>query len=181
MINKLEEVYKSENRKYLMLILSIWIMSFIIDIWPIIFLALFCVANAMLLSVFKHIQAPIDIEMITFPVVLMTIKYGLLWGIALAILSSIFHIIYNKEFSIAQVFFLMGYFASAFLASFFHGINIVLLGVLITVVINFYFAFISRFVIFYSNHEVMIATVSNVFFNIALFIGFSEVIIRIML
>ncbi|NTV22791.1 MAG: hypothetical protein HGA85_00255 [Nanoarchaeota archaeon] len=181
-MQKIREKYTrfSINKKYLAMGLFLWIISFFINVWPILFLSLFCVANALLLSIDRYIQAPLDLELSTFSAILMTIKYGLMWGIAAAVLTKFAAILYNKNIRVDHIFMIVGYVLAAFLAGILKGIfPIVTVGILAAIIVNLYVVFISKYVTFLSSYEIIAYGLSNVFFNIVLFIGFSEMFLAL--
>ena len=132
------------DRKWLLILGLLAILSFFVNIWPIIFLAMFSIANAFLLTIDRYINAPIDVELSTFSAVMMTKLYSLKWGIAVAILTKVAAIIYNKKFSVDHFFMIGGYIIAALIASIAPG-SIVLAGVISTIVVNLYVVFVSKY------------------------------------
>ncbi len=171
------------DRKWIILALVVYILCLIlkINIIPLLFLTVFCVANAILLSIDRYVQAPLDLELSTFSAVLMTTNYSIKWGIAVAVLTKLAAIFYNKNIRVDHVFMIGGYVIAAMFANMFKGMPIVLLGILVTIIVNIYTVFISKYVTMLSNYEIMTYGASNTMFNIVLFIGFSEILLKIML
>jgi hypothetical protein len=171
------------DRKWIMIALIVLILSFFlkINIVAIIFLAIFCVGNAILLSLDRYISAPIDLELSTFSAVLMTTKYGLQWGIAAAVLTKMAAILYNKNFMIDHLFMIGGYIVAAFMASIFGGIPLVFLGIIATIITNIYIVFVSKFITMLPNMAIMTYGASNTIFNIVLFVGFGDLFFKIMI
>ena len=176
------ERYKKLNidRKWILLGLFGFILSFFINIWPVIFISIFCIANAILLSIDRYVNAPIDIELSTFSAVLITTQYGLKWGIAVAILTKLAAIMYNKNIRVDHFFMIGGYVLAAFMANLLLGMPIVLLGILVTIITNTYVMFVSKFITMLSPYEIMMYGSSNFIFNSVLFLGFSEFFLMIM-
>ncbi len=171
------------DRKWIVLALVIYLLCLIlkINIIPLIFLTVFCIANAILLSIDRYVNAPIDVEFSTFSAALMTTRYGLGWGLAVAILSKIAGILYNKNVRVDHFFMIIGYCISAVFANVFRGVPIVILGIIVTIITNVYIVFISKYVTMLSNYEIMTYGASNVIFNSVLFIGFAEILLKIMI
>jgi hypothetical protein len=171
------------NRKWLLIALIVLILSFFfkINIFAIVFLVIFFVANAILLSLDRYISAPIDLELSTFSAVLMTTRYGLQWGIAAAVLTKIAAILYNKNFTIDHLFMIGGYIVAAFMASVFHGTPIILLGIIATIITNIYIVFVSKFITMLPDMAIMTYGASNTIFNIVMFVGFAEIFLKLMI
>ncbi|MBT3720093.1 hypothetical protein HN789_05125 [archaeon] len=178
---KRQIIYKKLNidRKWLFIILFLAVLSFFIDIWQIIFLCMFSVGNAFLLTIDRYINAPVDIELSTFAAVIMTQLYTLKWGIAVAILSKVAAIIYNKKFSVDHLFMMGGYIVAALIASIAPG-SIVVAGIISTIVVNLYVVFVSKYITHLSTYEIVMYGSSNTIFNVVLFIGFGEIIFKLM-
>ena len=175
-MRSIREKYKRFNieRKWLFLILIIVALSFFIEIWPVIFLIVFCIANAILLSIDRYVNAPIDIELSTFSAVLLTTKFNISWGIAAAVITKIAAIIYNRNIRVDHFFMICGYVLAAVFANILRGTPIVLLGIIVTLIVNIYTLFVSKFITMLSQYEIIMYGATNTLFNIVLFIGFSE-------
>jgi hypothetical protein len=168
------------NKKWLIIGAVLWIISFFIDLPPIIFLSIFCVANAILLSVDRYVNAPVDLELSTFSAILMTKVFSLQWGVATGILTKIAAIIHNKNFTIDHIFMMGGYVIAAFMANMIQG-DILIVGILATIVVNIYVVFVSKFITMLSNYEIIMYGSTNTIFNTVLFIGFSQFFYKIMM
>lgn len=171
------------DRKWIILALLVYILCLIlkINIFPIIFLTVFCVANAIVLSIDRYVQAPLDLELSTFSAVLLATRYGIQWGIAAAVLTKFAAIFYNKNIRVDHFFMIGGYVIAAIFANIFRGMPIILLGVLVTLIVNLYVVFISKYVTMLSSYEILTYGLSNTLFNTVLFIGFSEIILKLMI
>jgi hypothetical protein len=171
------------DRKWIMIALIVLLLSFFlkINIVAIIFLVVFCVGNAILLSIDRYISAPVDLELSTFSAVLMTTRYGLQWGIAAAILTKVAAILYNKNFMIDHLFMIGGYVVAAFMANLFGGVPLVLLGIIATIITNIYIVFVSKFITMLPDMAIMTYGASNTIFNIVLFVGFGDLFFKIMI
>jgi hypothetical protein len=167
------------NKKWLVIGLSLYVLSLLLNIWPILFLVAFCLLNAALLIYDRYVEIPIDIELSTFSAILMTLKFGIWWGIITAVATKLVSMINNQDFNRNCFVSIFGYVIAAVLASVLSNMNIVLLGIIISVVINIYTYFSFKFVMMMSDFESLGYSVTNIIFNIMLFIGFSEVIFRV--
>ncbi len=156
-------------------VLFIFILSYLIDIKPFIFLILLCFLNTLLLLYDRYVELPIDIELSTFSAVLMTLKFGLNWGIAAGVLTKLAAIISNRDFNKNSIVSLSAYALVAVLANIFRGLPFLTLGIIIAVLINLYVILFSRFILFMSNYEIAMYSISNVIFNIIVFIVFTNI------
>src|SRR3989338_9900344 len=168
----------SVDRKWIFLGLSVWFISFFIEIIPIIFLTFFCVINSAMLSFKRYFDAPLDPEFSTFSAILMTVRYGLLFGIITAILTKLVSMIYIKNIKVNYFFMMTGYIVAALLADVFKGYGVVTLGLIVTLLANVYQFFIRKFVVNYSTFEIISYGVTNIIFNSVLFIGFADIFIK---
>lgn len=169
------------SKKWIFIGLSIWIVSFFVDIWPIVFITIFTVANTAMLSFKKYFDPPIDIELSTMAAVLITIKYGLVYGLIAAFFTKFIQMMYIKKIKMAYFFMMSSYMVAALFANFFSGFGVVNLGIIVSVISNIYLAFVRKFLLGYSPIEIMGYGITNIIFNIVLFIGFSEMFLFIMI
>jgi len=58
--------------------------------------------------------------------------------------------------------------------------NVVTIGFIATILVNIYIVFVSKYITNLYPFEILMYGVSNVFFNIVLFIGFSEPVLALM-
>ncbi len=182
-MKKLRKIkYKKLNidKKHIVLGLTVLIVSFFINIWPIIFLSIFCVANAILLSIDRYVSAPVDLEFSTFSAILMTTAYGLKWGIAVGILTKMAAIVYNKKFTMDHAFMMIGYVIAAFMANMLSG-SILFVGIITIIVTNLWIVFVSKFITGLSTYEIFMYGMSNFIFNAVLFIGFGDFFYKVMM
>lgn len=142
----------------------------------IIIMTVFCIGNALLLSIDRYISLPIDMELSNFATILMSINFGLGFGLLTAILTKFADMVYNKRFKITYLFMISSYMVTAYFAFMFKDANIVTLGIIVTFISNFYLGLIRKFVTQYSIFEVILYGGSNFIFNSVLFIGFSQII-----
>jgi hypothetical protein len=170
------------NRTWIILAALLWIISFIVNInfWAILFLSIFCVANAIVLSIDRYVEAPVDIELSTFSAILMTTEYGWQWGVAAAVMTKFAAIIYNKNIRVDHFFMIGGYVLAALSANLFPTMHIVTLGILVTLIVNFYVFMVSKFITMLSNYEIIMYGTSNILFNFVMFMGFSQLFQTIM-
>ncbi len=177
---KIKYVNIDLDRKWLIIGAMFFIISFFINVWPLVFLGIFCVGNAIVLSLDRYVSLPIDIEFSTFSSILMTKVFGLEWGIANAIITKLSAIIHNKKFAMDHIFMIGGYCFAAILANMLPG-SIFSIGLLATVIVNIYIVFVSKFITMLSMQEIFMYGISNTLFNLVLFVGFSDLFYKIMM
>ena len=101
------------------------------------------------------------------------------WGIAAAILTKFAAIMYNRNVRVDHFFMVLGYIVAALMANTFSG-GIVTIGIISTLIVNLYVVFVSKFITMLSTYEIILYGLSNLIFNIVLFIGFSEIFYVVM-
>ncbi len=175
--------HKSINlpKKWILIGIGLWILSFFIDLIPIFFVTLFTVGNTLMQSFKRYVDPPIDIELSTFSSILITIEYGLGYGLMAAFFTKFVQMLYIRKIKMAYFFMISSYMVAALFANFFSALNIVTMGIIVTIISNFYLAFIRKFLLGYAPVEILSYAVTNIIFNIVLFIGFSELFLIIMI
>lgn len=168
------------NKKLIILLIVIWILSFFVQIWPMVFIAIFCTLNALLLSLDRYLSLPIDMELSNFSTILITLIFGLSYGLLTAILTKFADMIYNKRVKVTYFFMISSYMIAALLANKITGLSVVSLGILVSLLSGIYLGFVRKFVAQYSFFEIIVYGGSNFLFNMVMFIGFSQPIYNIM-
>jgi len=161
-------------------VLLLWLSSFLFNIWPFIFLAGFCVLNALLLIYDRYVDAPVDLELSTFAAIVMTLTFGLKWGIISAVLTKTAAIINNRDFNKSSLLAMSAYVLAAVVTSIMPEMNIILLGLIVVMIVNLYSFIMFKYLLMLSYFEVGMYNVTNIIFNIVLLVGFSEVLIRVL-
>jgi hypothetical protein len=169
------------DKKWIIIGLAILTVSFFIDIMPVAFITVFTIANTIMLAFKKSFDPPLDPELSTFAAVLITVKYGLVYGLVAAFITKFVQMMWIQKIKAAYFFMILGYMLAAVFADIFSGMGIVNLGLLITVVVNVFISIIRQVVLGYSPFETYGNAISNVIFNMVLFIGFAELFLKIMI
>jgi hypothetical protein len=167
------------NRKWIFLALCFVAASYLINVWPIVFLVLFCILNVVLLIYDRYVEVPLDFELSTFSAFIMTLKFGLVWGILAGVITKIAVIISNKDFNRNSIIAIAGYAMAAVFASLFHSLPILVSGILVVLLVNVFTALIMRFVMFVSGYEIAMFSISNIIFNIIIIMGFAEIVFKL--
>jgi hypothetical protein len=174
---------KANTKALIAFLLSLLLISmFRINIRPIIFLIVFSALNALILTYDRYITAPLDLELSTFCAVVFTVKYGLMWGVAAAIITKFSDMIYNKNIDLEDFASMLGYVIAVFVSNILHNFtgNIITIGLIAIVVTNIFGFLMSMYVTMISRYEMIMYAASNIAINFIMFVGFSWIIIWIM-
>lgn len=144
------------------------------------FMTLLIVLNALVLSIERRTGFSSDIELSTFSAVLVTMAYGLKWGILIAISSKLIACFYNALFRIDHLFMIGGYIIAAIIAHLIPGIGPMWVGFIAIIVVNAYIYFISKYVTMLSDFEIWVYGMSNVIFNFLVFSIFANPLLPLM-
>jgi hypothetical protein len=150
-----------------------------VNIIPIILIAAFALLNAGFLTYERYVSLPLDLEFSTFTTILMTMKFGLMWGLATAFFTKMAHILHNKDFNMNSVFSLLQYFLVAFATSVIMNFNLSLIpmGIMIVIISNIFGYLVLKYINMLSDYEVFMFGASNLLFNFVLLLGFTPFIV----
>ncbi|MEK6917204.1 MAG: hypothetical protein AABW92_05675, partial [Nanoarchaeota archaeon] len=96
-ITNLFRQYRYRLRILLIIVFILLILSVFINIWAVIFIIIFSVLNAILISIDRYVNITHDLELSTFSAVMMSVTYGLGWGMAAAFFTKFTEVMYNKN------------------------------------------------------------------------------------
>ncbi|MBU0758316.1 MAG: hypothetical protein KKF44_09680 [Nanoarchaeota archaeon] len=168
------------DKKYFYIVLLLWLSSFMFNIWPFVFLAALCILNALLLIYDRYVDAPIDLELSTFSAIIMTLTFGVKWGIIAAVMTKVAVIISNRDFNKNSLIAMSSYVLAALATHMLPPMNIILLGVIVVMVVNLNNFIVFKYLLMLSDIEIGMYSISNILFNVMLFIGFAEVLIKVL-
>jgi hypothetical protein len=168
-----------DARKWIILVLGCMAMSYFVNIWPVLFIVGLSALNAFMLRYERYMDLPIDIELSTFSAILMALKYGVMWGIIAGIATKMAVMVSNRDFNRNSIVSLSAYVLAAIFAAVFSSLPILYLGLLVTLLVNLFSFLVMRFVFFVSEYEIASYTITNVLFNVVIFVGISEFIFRL--
>lgn len=173
--------YLKQNFKFvigmLILLLSL---SLMIDIKPFIFLMLFSIANALFMTYERYMDLNLDFQLCSFSTILMTVKYGLIWGILTAVFTKLAHIFYNRDLNMNSMFAMSEYVLVALAASVLPLTNIISLGMAAVAVENIYGYIMSKYVLSIPGYQIFLYSASNIICNLLLILGFSHLLLGLM-
>lgn len=173
---------KSKLRFFLGISLSILVLSLLMDIRPVMFLAAFCIAGSFFMIYERYVQMPVDFELFTFFTILMTLKFGLFWGMFTGVATKMSAVFYNKDFNRNTLFSLSAYVVAAILTSFLNQIitNVIALGLIVALMTNVYTFFIFSTIVQMEKMELFMYGGSNFLFNVVMVMGFSQFFVSLM-
>jgi hypothetical protein len=175
-------VHKNNLRLILGVSLAMLVLSILIDIRPVIFFVAFCIISAFFMMYERFVQMPVDFELFTFSTILMTLKFGIIWGIITAVSTKMAAVFYNKDFNRNTLFSISSYVIAAILVHLFStmGMNILILGLLVIFLTNVYTFFMFRFVVQMDKYELFLYGGSNFLFNLVMIMGFFNIFMNLM-
>lgn len=146
---------------------------------------MFFVTGFILLNIFissykKTIEFPIEIEVLTFGIVLCTIAYGVKAGLIVAILGGLLSSILYGYISVFLLPLLLGYILVAFMTPFFAFLNLAAAGIIITIIKNLFLFFFYHLVFSYDVGKNISFSVSNILVNLILFMNVAPFLVRVM-
>ncbi|MBN1502562.1 hypothetical protein JW930_03390 [Candidatus Woesearchaeota archaeon] len=168
------------DKRVLILILVGWILSFFINLKIVLFASFFIISNAILLSIDRYIQMPVDIEFSTFAAILFTLAFSLKWGIFIGIATKVGAMMYNANVRADHFFMIGGYVMAAVIANLLRGMNVVTIGIITVLIVNTYIYLVSKYITNLYPFEILMYGGSNIIWNLILFSGFSSFLLKIM-
>jgi hypothetical protein len=175
-------VHKNNLRLVLGVSLTMLLLSILVDIRPVLFFTGFCVISAFFMIYERFVQMPVDFELFTFSTILMTLKFGLIWGLITAVSTKMAAVFYNKDFNRNTLFSISSYVVAALITHLFQtiGLNILILGLIVIFLTNVYTFFMFRFVVQMDKYELFLYGGTNFLFNLVMIMGFFSIFTRLM-
>lgn len=176
------EYYRANFKQVAFVLLCMMAASMVFDIMPFILVLVFCVANALFMTYERFISVPLDIELSTFTTIIMTLRFGLMWGIITAVGTKMAQVFYNKDFNINSAFSIIQYVLIAFLTNMISGFSlpIIITGFIAVTIGNVFGFLMLKYVNMLSNYECFSYMISNQIFNFVMFIGFAEIVFKLL-
>lgn len=133
--------------------------------------SVFIVLNMILSSYKKFIKIPVEIEFLTLGIVFTTLTYGVKAGLVIAILGGILSFIVGYNISPFSFPMLTGYIMMAILSYFLRFLDITSVGLIVTLMNNVLVFSLYNFVFKYDIVKNLSFSLSNIIFNVILFIN----------
>jgi hypothetical protein len=155
--------------RILIVIISLAILSIFIKIKLIILLVAATVFNAWLANFQLRIGMPTDFELSTFATVLVTLSFGINWGIFIAIFSKLFATLSSGSLLVDHFFMMALYVNAAIITAILGFSNVFLLGMIIVLINCVIMFFISKNLLGLDVTSNLAYTLTNFVFNFIIF------------
>jgi hypothetical protein len=134
-------------------------------------ISIFIFLSAVLSSYKRFIKLPIEIEILTLGIVVCTINFGVKAGLIVAIIGGILSFIVGFNISPFSLPMLLGYVSIAFTSFILRDFNITLVGIIASIVNNILVFVIYNYAFEYDIFKNLGYSISNLAFNIILFLN----------
>lgn len=155
--------------RILIVVIAFLVLSIFVNIKLIIFLIIATAFNAWLANFQIRMQMPTDFELSTFATVLVTLSFGIKWGIFIAIFSKLFATISTGSLLVDHVFMMCTYVLGAVIASILPITNVFLLGMIIVSINCVLMFLISKNFLGLGVTSNLAYTTTNFIFNVIVF------------
>lgn len=155
--------------RILIVIIAFLVLSIFVNIKLIIFLVIATAFNAWLANFQIRMQMPTDFELSTFATVLVTLSFGIKWGIFIAIFSKLFATISTGSLLVDHIFMMTTYVIGAVIASILPISNVFLLGMIIVSINCVLMFLISKNFLGLGITSNLAYTTTNFIFNVIIF------------
>ena len=146
----------------------------------IIFMTSFIVLNLFVTLYKRYFRFPIEIEILSFGIVLCSVSYGIASGLFVALIGGILYTVFSTNFTPFTIPMIIGYMMMAGLSSLFPHINIIYLGIFVNIIHNLFVFVMYHFFFKYDFGKNLLFSVSNVLFNILLFVNLGNFMYGVM-
>ncbi len=153
---------------------------FNIDIKLLVFLIMAAVFNSLLQTFQLERGLPTDFELSTLTTVIITLSFGIQWGIFNAIFSKLIASIYTGNVIADHFFMIATYINAAIISAIAGGANVLILGLIIVVINSILMFFISKNILGVDITSNLSYTGTNLIFNVLAFSIFSEMLFKIL-
>ncbi|MFH2020523.1 MAG: hypothetical protein ABIJ34_03860 [archaeon] len=167
--------------RILVVLVLLFLISRFINIKLVLFLILVIFANISMENVRLRANLPADFELSTFSTVLVTMAFGLQWGIFTAIFSKLFTSFATGNVLADHIFMIMTYINAALIASLFSAANVLTLGLIIVVINCILMYLISKNILGLDITSNLSYTLTNLMFNLLVFSIFSQIALRLLI
>jgi hypothetical protein len=166
--------------RIILVLLAFIIISFFVNLKLIIFLVVAVAFNAWLANFQLRMGMPTDFELSTFATVLVTLAFGIKWGIFIAIFSKLFATLSSGSLLVDHFFMMGTYIFASIIASLFPIKNVFLLGMIIVSINCVIMYTISKNILGLDPTTNLAYTGTNFVFNFIMFSIFGNLIYGIL-
>jgi hypothetical protein len=146
-----------------------------------VFVSIFIVANMFITSYKRFIRVPIEIEVLTLGIVICTLEFGIKAGLVVAILGGLLSIFVGFDISPFSFPMLLGYILIAFTAFFLRGMDLVLVGIISSLMNNLFVFTIYHAAFNYNLFKNISFSLSNLAVNTLLFVNIAPFILKLII
>jgi hypothetical protein len=160
----------------------LYILNFFINVKVLIFLIVAIITNASMERFRLNTGGwPTDFELSTFSTVLVTLAFGIKWGIVAAIFTKLITSISTGNV-IPDHFFMIGtYILAAIITVIFGGSNVFLIGMIVTTINCIIMFTLSKNVLGLPIHQNLSYTISNFIFNFIIFSILGQIVFKVLI
>ncbi|AJF61580.1 TPA: hypothetical protein HA239_04185 [Candidatus Woesearchaeota archaeon] len=171
---------KYKLRLVIITVLTLMILSVFINIWALVFIITFSFLNSLLLSIERYVSITHDLELSTFSAVMMSVSFGLGWGMTAAFFTKFMEIMYNKSMEIEDILAITSFMIAAVLGFIFRDMNITEVGIVVTFAVNVFNFITSSMVGYYTKYELIFQVMTNIVLNLVLFVSAAPVLLTLL-
>src|SRR3989344_325764 len=171
---------KYKLRLVIITVLTLMILSVFINIWALVFIITFSFLNSLLLSIERYVSITHDLELSTFSAVMMSVSFGLGWGMTAAFFTKFMEIMYNKSMEIEDILAITSFMIAAVLGFIFRDMNITEAGIVVTFAVNVFNFITSSMVGYYTKYELIFQVMTNIVLNLVLFVSAAPVLLTLL-
>ena len=136
--------------------------------------------NSLLLSIERYVSITHDLELSTFSAVMMSVSFGLGWGMTAAFFTKFMEIMYNKSMEIEDILAITSFMIAAVLGFIFRDMNITAVGIVVTFAVNVFNFITSSMVGYYTKYELIFQVMTNIVLNLVLFVSAAPVLLTLL-
>lgn len=133
-----------------------------------------------LIKWYKRLAIPIEIEVVTFGVVIFTIVYGFAVGVLFALICSFLGDHFNRGMNINTVIMTLGYVMGAVLTALLPIESVAVMGIFVTLIVNVYLLLAYQFISFNPLSNLSYS-ISNIIVNVYLFTKLAHVVMSVLI
>ncbi|MBN2421990.1 hypothetical protein JXB41_02080 [Candidatus Woesearchaeota archaeon] len=168
------------SKRFLILIVLFVLFSFFIKLKVLLFLALFVFLNFLLRVIIENLtHQRIDIELLTFFIVITTYLHGIRLGVLMSIGGIIGEIICYKKVKAYYLFLLLQYFLDVFIVFYLQHLNYYHIAIIVILFNNVFSYFIERVIIGRYLIQILLFRACNIIFNLIIFLSLSDYMLKV--
>ena len=141
----------------------------------------FILINRLITTYKMFVRIPLEFEFLTLGIVLSTLAFGIKAGIVIAIFGCIVSFIIGFEVSMFSLPMFLGYSSIAVTSFLLKGFDVILIGVIATMINNIIVFLSYHFLFGYDIGKNLSFSISNILFNLILFLNFASTLLKLII